>query len=70
MLNLCAHSITRRLLIGLIVSMIRPEAEGPGGRTDNVGHRRLYGCQCNVVYAQPQSPTGSHSVTSPFFLLS
>ncbi|XP_078171361.1 E3 ubiquitin-protein ligase UPL1-like [Carex rostrata] len=58
MLNLCAHSITRRLLIGLIVSMIRPEAEGPGGRTDNVGHRRLYGCQCNVVYAQPQSPTG------------
>ncbi|KAJ1697814.1 hypothetical protein LUZ63_006326 [Rhynchospora breviuscula] len=58
MLNLCAHSITRRLLVGLMLSMIKPEAEGLGGRADNVSLRRLYGCQCNVVYAQPQSPTG------------
>lgn len=48
--------------------MIRPEA-GPGGRTNNVGLRRLYGCKCNVVYAQPQSPTGLHSVSFPSLFL-
>ncbi|XP_038983602.1 E3 ubiquitin-protein ligase UPL1-like isoform X2 [Phoenix dactylifera] len=57
LLNLCAHSVTRSILVGLLVDMIRPEADGPSGSASMIP-QRLYGCQWNVVYGRPQPSDG------------
>ncbi|CAK9145061.1 unnamed protein product [Ilex paraguariensis] len=54
LLNLCAHSCTRAILVRLLLDMIGPETEGPVGRLLTVNSQRLYGCQSNVVYGQSQ----------------
>ncbi|CAK9145116.1 unnamed protein product [Ilex paraguariensis] len=54
LLNLCAHSRTRAILVRLLLDMIGPETEGPVGRLLTVNSQRLYGCQSNVVYGQSQ----------------
>ncbi|XP_040383322.1 E3 ubiquitin-protein ligase UPL1-like isoform X1 [Oryza brachyantha] len=57
MFNLCAHSFTRVTLIGHLLNIIKPEAEGLN-RWDRMTTYRLHGCQWNIVYAQPQSANG------------
>uniref|UniRef100_A0A0D9XBN6 HECT-type E3 ubiquitin transferase n=1 Tax=Leersia perrieri TaxID=77586 RepID=A0A0D9XBN6_9ORYZ len=57
MFNLCAHSVTRVTLIGHLLSIVKPEAEGLN-RWDCTTAYRLHGCQWNIVYAQPQSANG------------
>ncbi|XP_072964095.1 E3 ubiquitin-protein ligase UPL1-like isoform X2 [Typha angustifolia] len=57
LLNLCAHSLTRSILVGLLIDMIRSEVDGSGGSSTMI-LQRLYGCQWNVVYARPQSSDG------------
>uniref|UniRef100_A0A0E0EFS2 HECT-type E3 ubiquitin transferase n=1 Tax=Oryza meridionalis TaxID=40149 RepID=A0A0E0EFS2_9ORYZ len=57
MFNLCAHSVTRATLIGHLLNIIKPEAEGLNG-WDCMTTYRLHGCQWNIVYAQPQSANG------------
>lgn len=57
LLNLCANSVTRAILVSLLVDMIRPEADGScGSATTN--SQRLYGCQWNVVYGRAQPSDG------------
>ncbi|KAF6153803.1 hypothetical protein GIB67_001036 [Kingdonia uniflora] len=54
LLNLCAHSGTRAVLLQLLLDMIRPEVEGFVSGLTTVAQQRLYGCQANVVYGRPQ----------------
>lgn len=53
LLNLCAHSCTRAILIRHLLDMIKPGSEGSGEFT-TVNSHRLYGCQSNVVYGRSQ----------------
>ncbi|XP_062194138.1 E3 ubiquitin-protein ligase UPL1-like isoform X2 [Phragmites australis] len=55
--NLCAHSVTRIILVGHLLNMIKPESEGLS-RSDCMDPYRLHGCQWNIVYAQPHCPDG------------
>ncbi|KAJ6831287.1 E3 ubiquitin-protein ligase UPL1-like [Iris pallida] len=57
LLNLCANSATRAVLVRLLVDMIRPEACGSCGSA-TTDMQRLYGCQWNVVYGRPQPSDG------------
>lgn len=72
LLNLCAHSVTRGILIGFLIDMVRSEVDGPGNSSTTTT-QRLYGCQWNVVYARPQSSNGAFSynllLTSIFILI-
>ncbi|KAK4767786.1 hypothetical protein SAY87_002927 [Trapa incisa] len=52
LLNLCAHSNTRANLVHLLLSMIKPEAEGVEGGLSTVNSQRLYGCQSNIIYGR------------------
>lgn len=54
LLNLCAHSYTRAILVRLLLDMIKPETEGSVGGLTIVNSQRLYGCQSNVVYGRSQ----------------
>ncbi|XP_038984362.1 E3 ubiquitin-protein ligase UPL1-like [Phoenix dactylifera] len=63
LLNLCAHSITRNILVGLLVDMIRPEADGHSGSASMIS-QRLYGCQWNIVYGRPQPTDGLPTLVS------
>ncbi|KAL5803856.1 hypothetical protein ACOSQ3_030656 [Xanthoceras sorbifolium] len=54
LLNLCAHSVTRAILVRLLLDMIKPEAEGSVSGLAKVNSQRLYGCQSNVVYGRSQ----------------
>ncbi|GMN62344.1 hypothetical protein TIFTF001_031415 [Ficus carica] len=54
LLNLCAHSITRAILVRLLLDMIKPEAEGSVGELATINSQRLYGCHSNVVYGRSQ----------------
>lgn len=54
LLNLCAHSVTRAILIYLLLDMIKPEAEGSGRRAVTLNSQRLYGCHSNTVYGRSQ----------------
>nr|DAD23683.1 TPA_asm: hypothetical protein HUJ06_025146 [Nelumbo nucifera] len=54
LLNLCAHSVTRAVLLRLLLDMIRPEAEGSVSGSATFMSQRLYGCQWNVVYGRSQ----------------
>lgn len=58
LLNLCAHSATREILVHLLLDMLRPEAEGLSADTNDAPSQRLYGCQWNVVYARSQISDG------------
>lgn len=58
LLNLCAHSSTRAILVHLLLDMLRPEAEGLSADTNGAPSQRLYGCQWNVVYARSQISDG------------
>ncbi|ONK82067.1 uncharacterized protein A4U43_C01F35780 [Asparagus officinalis] len=57
LLNLCAHSVQRANLIGHLVDMIRPEADGSGGSVVTTP-QRVYGCQWNIVYGRARSSDG------------
>lgn len=52
--NLCAHSVTRAVLVRLLLDMIKPEAEGSVSGLATINSQRLYGCQSNVVYGRSQ----------------
>ncbi|KEH31409.1 E3 ubiquitin-protein ligase UPL1-like protein [Medicago truncatula] len=54
LLNLCAHSVTRAILIYLLLDMIKPEAEGSVSRAVTLNSQRLYGCHSNTVYGRSQ----------------
>ncbi|KAA8527075.1 hypothetical protein F0562_008696 [Nyssa sinensis] len=54
LLNLCAHSVTRSVLVHLLLDMIKPETVGPVSGLTTVNSQRLYGCQSNVVYGRSQ----------------
>ncbi|XP_040986368.1 E3 ubiquitin-protein ligase UPL1-like isoform X1 [Juglans microcarpa x Juglans regia] len=54
LLNLCAHSVTRAILVRLLLDMIKPEAEGSVSGLATINSQRLYGCQSNVVYGRSQ----------------
>ncbi|KAF8414274.1 hypothetical protein HHK36_002275 [Tetracentron sinense] len=54
LLNLCAHSVTRAVLLRLLLDMVKPEAEGSDSGSATVISQRLYGCQWNVVYGRSQ----------------
>uniref|UniRef100_A0A5B6YM25 HECT-type E3 ubiquitin transferase n=1 Tax=Davidia involucrata TaxID=16924 RepID=A0A5B6YM25_DAVIN len=54
LLNLCAHSVTRSVLVRLLLDMIKPETEGPVSGLTTVNSQRLYGCQSKVVYGRSQ----------------
>ncbi|KAK2997133.1 hypothetical protein RJ639_026658, partial [Escallonia herrerae] len=54
LLNLCAHSSTRVILVRVLLDMIKPVAEGPIGGSITFNSQRLYGCQYNVVYGRSQ----------------
>ncbi|XAR67356.1 Ubiquitin--protein ligase [Bertholletia excelsa] len=54
LLNLCAHSVTRSILVRLLLDMIKPETESPVSGLTTVNSQRLYGCQSNVVYGRSQ----------------
>ncbi|XP_022932377.1 E3 ubiquitin-protein ligase UPL1 isoform X1 [Cucurbita moschata] len=56
--NLCAHSVTRTILVYLLLDMINSEAEGFVGGVATINSQRLYGCQSNVVYGQSQLSDG------------
>ncbi|KAJ4975986.1 hypothetical protein NE237_001092 [Protea cynaroides] len=58
LLNLCAHSVTRAVLLCLLLDMIKPEAEGFDSGSTLATSQRLYGCQWNVVYGRPQLSDG------------
>ncbi|KAL5974363.1 E3 ubiquitin-protein ligase upl1 [Asimina triloba] len=58
LLNLCAHSVTRAILVSLLLDMIKPEAEGFVGGPATFTSQRLYGCQWNVVYGRSQQSDG------------
>ncbi|XP_077221899.1 LOW protein: E3 ubiquitin ligase-like protein isoform X2 [Tasmannia lanceolata] len=58
LLNLCAHSVTRAILVRLLLDMIKPEAEGYVSGSAMVTSQRLYGCQWNVVYGRSQQLDG------------
>lgn len=53
LLNLCAHSSTRAILVHLLLDVIKPEHKDPVGglTTKSFG---LYGCKSNVVYSRSQ----------------
>lgn len=59
LLNLCAHSVTRAILVHLLLDMIRPEAEGSLGGAATISSQRLYGCQSNILYGRSQLLDGS-----------
>ncbi|KAL3503633.1 hypothetical protein ACH5RR_038082, partial [Cinchona calisaya] len=54
LLNLCAHSSTRAILVHLLLDAIKPENEGSFGGLTTFNSLRLYGCQSNVVYGRSQ----------------
>ncbi|KAM1806044.1 hypothetical protein ACFX11_029236 [Malus domestica] len=54
LLNLCTHSVTRAILVRLLLDMIKPEAEGLVGGLAAINSQRLYGCNSNVVYGRSQ----------------
>ncbi|KAM6552582.1 hypothetical protein CsatB_013344 [Cannabis sativa] len=54
LLNLCAHSVTRAILLHFLLDMIKPESEGSVGELATVNSQRLYGCHSNVVYGRSQ----------------
>ncbi|KAA8523540.1 hypothetical protein F0562_009963 [Nyssa sinensis] len=54
LLNLCPHSVTRSILVRLLLDMIKPETEGSVSGLTTINSQRLYGCQSNVVYGQSQ----------------
>ncbi|XP_052178127.1 E3 ubiquitin-protein ligase UPL1 isoform X2 [Diospyros lotus] len=54
LLNLCAHSVTRSVLVWLLLDMIKPETGPLANGLTTVNSRRLYGCQPNVVYGRSQ----------------
>ncbi|KAL6999108.1 E3 ubiquitin-protein ligase upl1 [Sarracenia purpurea var. burkii] len=54
LLNLCAHSVTRAILVWLLLDMIRPETETTVNGLTTINSKRLYGCQSNVVYGRSQ----------------
>ncbi|XXG72650.1 hypothetical protein AAC387_Pa07g1701 [Persea americana] len=58
LLNLCAHSVTRAVLVRLLLDMIKPETEDSVSSSEMVTSQRLYGCQWNVVYGRPQHLDG------------
>ncbi|WOL17494.1 E3 ubiquitin-protein ligase [Canna indica] len=53
LLNLCAHSVTRNILVGLLVDMVRLESDKPSPSVTSTS-QRLYGCRWDVVYGQAQ----------------
>lgn len=57
LLNLCAHSVQRADIVGHLVDMIRPEADGSSGSAATTS-QRLYGCQWNVIYGRPHPSEG------------
>ncbi|BFG33550.1 hypothetical protein CerSpe_198240 [Prunus speciosa] len=54
LLNLCTNSVTRAILVHLLLNMIRPEAEGSVSGLATINSQRLYGCNSNVVYGRSQ----------------
>ncbi|PON94002.1 Coatomer beta subunit [Trema orientale] len=54
LLNLCAHSFTRAILLHLLLDMIKPETEGSISELATINSQRLYGCHSNVVYGRSQ----------------
>lgn len=58
LLNLCAHSVTRPILVRLLLDTIKPENESPVSGLTTVNSQRLYGCQSNVVYGRSQLVDG------------
>lgn len=54
LLNLCAHSSTRAILVRLLLDAIKPVNEGSVGGLTTSNSLRLYGCQSNVVYGRSQ----------------
>ncbi|KAF9587900.1 hypothetical protein IFM89_006154 [Coptis chinensis] len=59
LLNLCAHSATRAVLLRILLDLIRPEAEGLVRGSATSPPQRLYGCQPNVVYGRAQLLDGT-----------
>ncbi|XP_065003917.1 E3 ubiquitin-protein ligase UPL1 isoform X2 [Musa acuminata AAA Group] len=57
LLNLCAHTVTRNILVSHLVDMIRLEADGPGQSIASTS-QRLYGCRWDVVYGRPHHSNG------------
>ncbi|XP_050371147.1 E3 ubiquitin-protein ligase UPL1 isoform X2 [Argentina anserina] len=53
-LILCTHSVTRAILVHLLLGMIKPEAEGSVSGLATINSQRLYGCHSNVVYGRSQ----------------
>ncbi|KAK9941207.1 hypothetical protein M0R45_017826 [Rubus argutus] len=53
-LILCTHSVTRAILVRLLLDMIKPEAEGSISGLATINSQRLYGCHSNVVYGRSQ----------------
>lgn len=54
LLNLCANSSTRGILVYLLLEMIKPETEGTVGGLIKINSQRLYGCRSNIVYGRSQ----------------
>ncbi|KAK4341923.1 hypothetical protein RND71_037739 [Anisodus tanguticus] len=54
LLNLCAHSSTRAVLVHLLLEAIKPETGGAVGGLTTINSQRLYGCQSNIVYGRSQ----------------
>ncbi|OVA07229.1 Ubiquitin-associated domain/translation elongation factor EF-Ts [Macleaya cordata] len=54
LLNLCAHSLTRAVLLSVLLDMVKPESEGFSCGSTTATSQRLYGCQWNVVYGRSQ----------------
>ncbi|XP_009793112.1 E3 ubiquitin-protein ligase UPL1 [Nicotiana sylvestris] len=54
LLNLCAHSSTRAVLVHLLLEAIKPETGGAVGGLATINSQRLYGCQSNIVYGRSQ----------------
>nr|XP_027062177.1 E3 ubiquitin-protein ligase UPL1 [Coffea arabica]XP_027064851.1 E3 ubiquitin-protein ligase UPL1-like isoform X2 [Coffea arabica] len=54
LLNLCAHSSTRAILVRLLLDALKPVNEGSVGGLTTSNSLRLYGCQSNVVYGRSQ----------------
>jgi len=53
LLKLCAHSVTREILVRLSPDMIKREVEGSVSGLATTNSQRLYGCQSNVVIVDP-----------------
>ncbi|GAB2297126.1 E3 ubiquitin-protein ligase upl1 [Dionaea muscipula] len=54
LLNLCAHGVTRSMLVHFFLTMVNPDAQGIVDGLSVVNSQRLYGCPANVVYGRSQ----------------